>query len=745
MASLLDELNPGQRQAVVETEGPLLVLAGAGSGKTRVITYRVAYLIESMGVAPEAILALTFTNKAADEMKDRVAVLLAARGLGHAALPLISTFHSFCVRVLRRDIDRLGYGRNFSIYAEDEQVRATKASMKDLNLDEQAHSPRAVLSKISHAKNHGVTPVEVYRGAAKAEEANVAKVFDLYEQKLRRANALDFDDLLLKTVELFDTAPDVRERYNQTFRHLLVDEYQDTNRVQYTLIRQLTQRHQNLCVVGDEDQSIYRWRGAAIENILRFEEDYPAARVVRLEQNYRSTQTILDAAGGVVKHNLARIGKTLRAERGAGRTVGLYQAANAEEEAGFVAAQVSSELASPRAGTIAVLYRTNAQSRILEEALRRARVAYHMAGGFSFYARAEVKDALAYARLVSNLRDSASMARIINSPPRGIGDATLDRLEGLARERKLTLWEALEQELAEPRLAARALKALAAFHELILDLARSRDQGPMEDFFRAILERSELLETLEAEKTQEAQDRAENLNELVNAAREAQGKGESLAGFLDRAALYSDSDDYDERAQVTLMTLHTAKGLEFSTVFLVGLEEGLFPHKLSAADAAEIEEERRLCYVGMTRAKDRLVLTWAAERRPFGREKASWKTQPSRFLEEVPQELTEFLGLPAGVSRPRTSWDNAVNSKEDVERALRERGYPGQPGRSGLSFSGPRPRRRWKLGTQVRHAKYGLGTVLACEGEGDDAKLTVSFAGYGIKKLIERHAALERV
>ena len=747
MASLLDELNPEQRQAVVETEGPILVLAGAGSGKTRVITYRVAYLIESRQVPPEAILAVTFTNKAAEQMKERVESLLAARGIRCAHAPLISTFHSLCVRILRRDINRLGYSHNFSIYDEDDQVRVARASIKDLGLAEQLTSPRAALSQISHAKNHGVTPPELYRQAANAETAKVASVFDLYERKLRQADALDFDDLLLKTVELFEAAPDVAERYNQRFRYILVDEYQDTNHIQYQLIRQLTRQHQNLCVVGDEDQSIYRWRGAAVENILRFESDYPKARVVRLEQNYRSTQTILDAAGAVVSRNLARKGKTLWTDRGQGRPVGLYEAATAEEEAGFVALQISSGLGEPGGATMAVLFRTNAQSRVLEEALRRAGVNYRMVGGFSFYARAEVKDALAYARLANNLRDSASLARIINTPPRGIGDATIQSLEALARERKLTLWEALEQELSEPRLPARALKALAAFHELILDLVRGRDRGSMGEFFRSILEQTDLVRTLEAEKTQEAADRVENLRELVNAAAAAQAAGESLAGFLDRAALYSDSDDYDAQARVTLMTLHTAKGLEFSTVFLVGLEEGLFPHKLSAADDEEIEEERRLCYVGMTRAKDRLVLTWARQRRSFGRESYG-QTQPSRFLAEVPRELIEVLGRTATAAKPRTSWDNAVKSSGDVERFLRDRGYPGRPGRSssGLSFSGPRPTRsgRWKLGTQVRHAKYGLGIVVGCEGEGDDTKLTVSFPGYGLKKLMERHAALEK-
>ena len=676
-----------------------------------------------------------------------MATLLAARGIIQPRSPWIATFHSFAVRILRRDIDRLGYSRNFSIYDEDDQLRVVKASIKELGLLEQLTSPRAALSQISHAKNCGMSPQELYRDAKSAETAKVASVFDLYERKLKLASALDFDDLLLKTVQLFDAAPDVTARYNQRFAHLLVDEYQDTNRTQYRLVRQLTLERQNLCVVGDEDQSIYRWRGATIENILRFERDYPNAGVIRLEQNYRSTQTILDAAGAVVRCNSARKGKTLWTQRGAGQPIGLCEAASAEEEAWFVAQQISSVPDESRR-TVAVLYRTNAQSRVLEEALRRAGVKYRMVGGFSFYSRAEVKDALAYARLSNNLRDSASFARILNTPPRGIGDATLQSLEGLARERKLTLWEALEEEICQPRLPARALRALEGFHQIITGLVEDREHRPMPEFFRSILERTGLLGALEAENSPEALDRVQNLRELVNAAAAAGANGETLAEFLDRAALVSDADDFDERASVTLMTLHTAKGLEFSTVYLVGLEEGLFPHKLSAEGDEEIEEERRLCYVGMTRAKDRLVLTWARRRRSFARESYG-ETKASRFLAEVPKELVEVLSPGAAMAKPRTSWENAVNSSGDVDRFLRERGYQGRPSRpsSGLSFSAPRATRsgRWKLGTQVRHAKYGLGTVVDCEGEGDATKLTVSFPGYGRKKLIEVHAALERV
>jgi len=747
MSNLLDELNPQQRAAVDATEGPLLILAGAGSGKTRVITYRIAYLIETKQVPAESILAVTFTNKAADQMKERVARLLASRSVSCSRPPLISTFHSFCVRVLRRSIDRLGYTRQFSIYAEDEQLRTVRAAIKELGLKEQIESPRSALSRISYAKNRGIIPQDMYRDARDAETAKLASVFDLYESKLRQANALDFDDLLLKTAALLDSADDVCRQYNERFRYILVDEYQDTNRIQYQLIRLLTRAHQNLSVVGDEDQSIYRWRGATIENILRFEEDYPGTRVVRLEQNYRSTQAILDAAGAVVRRNTARKGKTLWTERAGGARVSLYEAATAEEEGAFVAGGIGSALASADTATVAVLYRTNAQSRVLEEALRRSSIDYRMAGGFSFYARAEVRDVLSYARLAGNLRDTASLTRILNTPPRGIGDTTVATLERSARERKLTLWEAIEQELAEPQLPARAGRALRSFHELIRELVRERDAGSMAAFFRIILKRTGYIESLEAENTPEAEGRIENLRELVNAAAAAESAGETLAEFLDRAALVSDSDDFDERARVTLMTLHTAKGLEFSTVYLVGLEEGLFPHKLSGDDPEEIEEERRLCYVGMTRAKDRLILTRARERRSFGRESYG-HTKRSRFLNEVPAELIEVLNPGQSGAKPRTSWESAVNSRDGVEDFLRQRGVTSGRHRasSHLSFSGPRSApSRWKLGTQVRHAKYGLGTVVGCEGEGDNAKVTISFPGFGQKKLVERYADLEKV
>jgi len=742
MSNLLDQLNPPQRAAVEQTEGPLLILAGAGSGKTRVITYRVAYLIEARQVPPENILAVTFTNKAADQMKERVAKLIGGRVELRRGAPHISTFHSFCVSVLRRHIDRLGYSRDFTIYDEDDQARTMKACLEELGLTELVGSARAALSRISYAKNRKVSPVELYQQADDPAAERLASIYERYEAKLRQAQALDFDDLLLKTAEVFYCSPDVCEQYNRRFRYIMVDEYQDTNRPQYELIRQLTLEHHNLCVVGDEDQSIYRWRGADIENILSFEKDYPEARVIRLEQNYRSTQRILDAAGAVVSRNVARKGKTLWTDRGGGDRITLFEAGDADEEALFVAGETLRRLADDSEASMAVLYRTNAQTRVLEEALRRESVSYRLVGGLSFYARAEVKDALAYARLANNLQDSSAFLRIVNVPPRGIGDTTVGIVEAVARQEKLSLWEALEKSVQAGTLPPRAQKALEGFHHLVRELHEERETLLLGPLFRKILERSGYLEMLRAENAPESEDRIENLAELVNAAAEAEERGESLAEFLDHAALVSDQDEFDERARVTLMTLHSAKGLEFSTVFLVGMEEGVFPHKLSLDDAAELEEERRLCYVGMTRAKNRLVLTWARRRRSYSQESYEG-TRPSRFLGEIPAELLERVEAAAVGVKPRTTWETALNSKASVQRALRERLGTLKSGR-GLPRAA-RSNSRWKPGTQVRHPKYGVGTVIDCEGEGEDTKLTVRFPDHGQKKLVERFASLERI
>jgi len=718
----------------------LLILAGAGSGKTRVITYRITHLIEAKLVPPENILAVTFTNKAAGQMKERVEKLLAGKVAVRSGAPHVSTFHSFCVSVLRRHVDQLGYRRDFTIYDDDDQSRVMRACIHELGLSEQITSPRTALAKISYSKNRGCSPDELSSQTADPSMERLAALYALYESKLRRANAMDFDDLLLKTVELLYKSSQVCEKYNQRFPYVQVDEYQDTNHIQYELIRQLTLLRQNLCVVGDEDQSIYRWRGADIGNILNFEKDYPNAKVIRLEQNYRSTQLILDAAGAVVSRNLARKGKTLWTDRSRGEKVRVFEARSADEEAQFVAAEVQSAVADAGSGSVAVLYRTNAQSRLLEESLRMRGIAYRLVGGFSFYARAEIKDALAYARLANNLRDEAAIGRIINVPPRGIGDTTFGALAETARRDKLSLWEALEHELFERRLPPRALAALEGFHSLLKGLVEDRERLLLGDFFKSILERTRYLEILREERQPGAEDRIENLEELVNAAAEAEEQDVSLSEFLDHASLVSDTDDFDERSRVTLMTLHSAKGLEFENVFLVGMEDGVFPHHFSIEDDAGIEEERRLCYVGMTRAKDRLTLSWARQRRSYARESFE-QTNPSRFLGEIPRELVETVSASSSGCKPRSEWDNAANSVSSVERFLRERGV-----RLGAGGSAARSQTNshWRIGTKVRHAKFGMGTILAAEGEGDETKLTVSFPGYGQKKFMTKYAALEK-
>jgi ATP-dependent DNA helicase UvrD/PcrA len=748
MTDFLNQLNAQQRNAVERTEGPLLILAGAGSGKTRVITYRIAHLIENLRVQPWKILAVTFTNKAAAQMKDRVEAILGEAGDGSSAQ--VSTFHSFCVRVLRRDIHCLGYTRDFSIYDDEDQQRLERACAKEMGLSPSILAPRVALSRISHAKNCGLTPQQMYERAEDSTAEKLALLYERYLRRLREANALDFDDLLLKAVELFDKAPEVCEKYNQHFRYLMVDEYQDTNRIQYRLIRQLTRSHNNICVVGDEDQSIYRWRGADIANILSFEKDYPLAQIIRLEQNYRSTQIILDAASAVVKNNRARIGKTLWSERTEGSLVGLYEAAEADQEAEFIAAEAAFALEADPGGTVGVLYRTNAQSRVLEEAFRRHDIQHQVVGGFRFYQRAEIRDVIAYVRLAINSQDSAALLRIVNVPPRGLGPSTVAALQSAAQQLKGTLWEALEQQLAANLLPARAQSALQNFHAMMRQLAEDAAALPLSSFFRNVLDRSGYVQMLQAEGTADAEGRIENLQELVNAAKEAEDRGETLREFLDRAALVSDADQYHEKTRATLMTLHTAKGLEFSTVFLAGMEEGLFPHKLSLMDDAAIEEERRLCYVGMTRAKHRLFLTRALRRRLYG-EDYFCGTRASRFLEEVPRKLVEPARAETPLFKPRASWNNSYNSVESIDEFFAKRRSVSASPRPSvfehstrkLTGTAGRSSARWKLGSRVRHPKYGLGTVIDCEGDGQDAKLTISFPGYGRKKIIERYAQLE--
>lgn len=974
MSRLLEQMNPQQREGVLSVDGPVLLLAGAGSGKTRVITHRIAYLIEERGVPADSILAVTFTNKAAKEMGERVDALI-----GHTSLarPLISTFHSMCVRILRRDIEALrvngtGLTKSFAIYDESDQQAIVKQALKRLGFDDKQLKPRVALGRISWAKNHMIDPQEYFLASTNPLEERIAHIFEIYRKELAKNNAMDFDDLLLETVRLLKTSKETREKYQRRYHYLLIDEYQDTNRPQYELMRLLSGEHGNVCVVGDEDQSIYSWRGADIKNILDFEKDFAGTRVIRLEQNYRSTQTILEAAGAVVRNNTQRKGKELFTTREGGSLIGYYEAPDGENEALFVADRIQTYMREAGQGgdtpKCAVLYRTNSQSRLVEEALRRYNIQYHMVGGFSFYERAEVKDILSYLKLVQNPHDSIALNRVVNSPTRGIGKTTMEVLERIALTTGLSTWDAIGRAIAEQLLPARALTALQGFRRLILDaramlgpgfgdtlaqdaglpiaaaaestefageeenaatsdenednsfdtsfnfgfdfgqseerstlapenatitdsedgdeqdtsfdfsfqeepeagtdvgapsitassswagsdepaasfnpFAANNNQSkkttadkfaelrakaapivestvPVEtsvriDGFRApgdpatlpelikfLNDRSGYIKALEVEGTPEAFSRIENLKELANAAQDAQERGETLADFLDHAALVSDADGINMNARVTLMTLHAAKGLEFPLVFLCGMEEGLFPSSRTMQDPTGLEEERRLCYVGMTRAMDTLVLTRARYRRRYGSDMPE-ASVASRFLEEVPSRLVEDLGSPA--ARPAFRADTGYGGyggaygkkwgKKTDDESGGDRHYsyededqsgsaPQQKPRNnyGLQFgaskkavtiAGKKPDSidniatffgggggkfsRPKLevpeqtgatelrrGSRVRHPKYGDGSVVTREGDGPDAKITVQFQQHGVKKLVEKFAQLERL
>lgn len=921
MHSFLAKLNPEQRAAVETTEGPVLILAGAGSGKTRVITHRIAYMIREKNIAPDAILAVTFTNKAAGEMAERVDKLI-----GHSSLtkPLIATFHSLCVRILRRDIEALKVGdkgltRSFAIFDENDQQGIVKQVMRRMGLDTKQLTPRTVLGRISWAKNHMVDPQEYFLGSKDPNSERIAHIYNQYQAELKKNNAMDFDDLLLEAVRLLKVSGEVRERYRRRYRYVLVDEYQDTNRPQYELMKLLAGEHKNVCAVGDEDQSIYSWRGADIRNILEFEQDFPNAKIIRLEQNYRSTQIILEAAGAVVANNLKRKGKKLWTDRQGGSKIGYYEAPDGENEALFIADKIQAFLreqgnAAGAEGSgggthCAVLYRTNSQSRLVEEALRRYGISYTMVGGFSFYERAEIKDLVGYLRLVRNPHDSMALQRVINTPARGIGKTTLETVERMALETGRSTWDAVGAAIQSKLVPPRALSALESFRQLILDAQAMMDpdfagklaadvaeteaadadtdfafgvEAPAEEpipaadesqlplldmasfspfaeapkrpflkmpkqaasdagatrrplpntefesdaeeaaqekpgggsgfrkpgeaatlpeLIRFLIDRTGYIKALETEGTPEAFSRIENLKELANAAHDAEERGETLADFLDHAALASDTDQFDPEARVTLMTLHAAKGLEFPLVFLAGLEEGLFPHSRTLNSPDELEEERRLCYVGMTRAMDTLILTRAHYRRRYGND-APEASIPSRFLEEVPPQLVENLGgrspawsTPAyGAGRRGgrygEEFERHFNYEDESQEAPAPRGQrfagggyssgrgAGSKGESGASPSpdransidniarffggkaGGRPgsfarpameipeskgAAGLKQGQRVRHAKYGEGTVLMREGEGEDTKLTVMFARHGMKKLMEKFANLEKI
>ena len=784
-SDFLSQLNDQQREAVVNTEGPLLILAGAGSGKTRVIAHRIAYLIAEKGVAPWNILAVTFTNKAAEEMRLRVQRLL--RGHEVPAMPWVSTFHSLCVRILRQDIEKLNdkYTRTFTIYDQDDSLRLVKQCVKDLGYDEKYLGPRATQAAISAAKNRGEDTQTFAARAEYADErrAAIARVYALYEERLHTNNALDFDDLLIKTVRLLRDSAEVRQKYNNKFRYILVDEYQDTNALQFALISLLTEKQQNIAVVGDEDQSIYKWRGADISNILNFEKNFPNTTTIRLEQNYRSTQTILDVAGAVVKHNVARKGKNLWTSNPRGDRVRYYQALDAETEARFVANKILEHRKEQFDTRAAVLYRTNSQSRVFEEAMRRASLTYNIVGGFSFYERMEVRDIIAYLKLGLNPNDSIALQRVINSPPRGIGKQTIDELERRAKDYNATLWETIGLVIEQPEnLSSRAVNALKSFQRIIVRLnqmATSEDdrtdsKSPVSDIVRDVIIETGYENALRSERTDEAEGRLENLQELVNAAVDYDEQGiEGLREFIDHSALVSDQDQYKRDAPVTLMTAHSAKGLEFPVVFIVGLEDGLFPHSRSATDAADLEEERRLCYVAMTRAQEYLYVTHAMKRRVYGEELAS---EPSQFLNEMPIDLIEDLTL--GKSWLSFAKGSSAMEYDQGEYRKERNKYTGKTydsvdsiaeffkQRSQQFGSSPSPTDRWSRGPKskvqspkpaevsatgefapgsyVKHAKYGRGLVLRREGVGESTKLTVSFPGYGQKKLVQKYAGLEK-
>jgi DNA helicase-2/ATP-dependent DNA helicase PcrA len=753
MQNFLDQLNPEQRHAAETTEGPVLILAGAGTGKTRAITYRMAHLIAN-GTPADSILAVTFTNKAAEEMQTRVADTLLRAGIPPAR-PWISTFHSLCARLLRREAAAAGLPKDFAIFDDDDQLAAVKLVMNKLRITDDALTPRNVLSRISYAKNHGQSPEQVRADAIGPDTRKVADVYAGYEALLKQSYAVDFDDLLLRTMRLLRDNSSVRDRWRARFQYIHVDEYQDTNRVQYDLLRLLTSENRNICVVGDEDQSIYRWRGADVSILLSFSQDFPAAKVIRLERNYRSTQTILDAAAAVVANNPDRLGKTLRAEKPAGINLRYFEARDAQAEAEFVAGELERILSDDSDQTCAVEYRTNFQSRSFEEAFRRRGLRYQLVGGFSFYNRAEVKDTLAYVRLALHPEDDISFLRVLNVPTRGIGKTTVEALREIAARDKLSFWEAMETLLTNPA-SSRAVAPLRAFRELILKLSESFSTNEPADFLRLVLEETGYMPMLKDRNTPEDVARMENLQELVRAVAESIEAGESFTDFLDAAALVSDADSFEGKPGVTLITLHSTKGLEFDHVFLTGMEDGISPHSRSLNEEKGIEEERRLMYVGMTRARQTLTLSRAVYRRVFGNEQQMRASLPSRFLTEIPGEMVDTIRgsmSEIGESRRYEPDPEYSYSAEEFLRRVRGKSMPDSriPARRAPAatntFSTIKRTTQANplLGTKVRHPEYGVGTIVGVEGDEDDRRLSVSFAGRGTKKFVERYANLQQL
>nr|WP_245243532.1 DNA helicase PcrA [Mesobacillus selenatarsenatis] len=741
----MNGLNPEQQKAVKTVDGPLLLMAGAGSGKTRVLTHRIAYLMVEKGVNPYNILAITFTNKAAREMRERIQKMM-----GGAADDIwISTFHSMCVRILRRDIDRLGYNRNFTILDSTDQQSVIKSILKDKNMDPKKYDPRAILGTISSAKNELITPEEYAKTAGDYFSQKVSDVYTEYQRRLRKNNALDFDDLIMTTITLFIRVPEVLEYYQRKFQYIHVDEYQDTNRAQYMLVKLLAQRFQNLCVVGDSDQSIYRWRGADITNILSFEKDYPRASVILLEQNYRSTKKILLAANMVIQNNMNRKPKNLWTENAEGNKIMYYRADSEQGEAQFVIGKIQEQLRNGRKlSDIAILYRTNAQSRVIEESFLKSNIDYSIVGGIKFYDRKEIKDILAYLRLISNPDDDISLQRIINVPKRAIGSTSIDKIANFATMHDLSMFQALET-IEMIGLSPKSEKAAAEFRNLVSNYTHQQEYLSVTELVEEVLDKTGYRDMLKAEKSLESQSRLENIDEFLTVTKsfEESSEDKSLVAFLTDLALVADIDRLDDDGQqktdfVTLMTLHSAKGLEFPVVFLIGMEEGVFPHSRSLMEEDEMEEERRLAYVGITRAEEELFITNAQMRTLFGRTNMN---PESRFIKEIPADLVEDAvpkvrrpaptsgGRPAPMSggRPGTSARPSMPTRGAVSRPV-----AAASGGEGIE---------WKVGDKAQHGKWGTGTVVSVKGSGEGTELDIAFPSpTGIKRLLAKFAPITK-
>ncbi|MBD8069644.1 DNA helicase PcrA [Bacillus sp. PS06] len=737
---LLSGLNPQQQEAVKATDGPLLLMAGAGSGKTRVLTHRIAYLMAEKEVAPWNILAITFTNKAAREMKERVAAIV-----GGAAEDIwISTFHSMCVRILRRDIDRIGINRNFSILDSGDQLSVIKSVLKEKNLDPKKNDPRSILGSISSAKNELITPEEYAKTAGGYYEQTVSDVYTEYQRKLKKNQSLDFDDLIMTTIQLFQRVPEVLTNYQRKFQYIHVDEYQDTNHAQYLLVKLLAARFKNICVVGDSDQSIYRWRGADIANILSFEKDYPKAQMIMLEQNYRSTKNILKAANVVIENNSNRKPKVLWTENDEGNKISYYRADSEAMEAQFVAGKIRDLVNSGarKLSDIAILYRTNAQSRVMEEVLLKSNLNYTIVGGTKFYDRKEIKDLLAYLRLVANPDDDISLARIVNVPKRGVGATSVDKLANYAITTDLSLFDALA-DIDLLGLSGKVTNTLREFRNQINHWGAMQEYLSVTELVEEILEKTGYRDMLKNEKSLEAESRLENIEEFLSVTKNFEEKSEdkSLIAFLTDLALVADIDKLEEDEEekdksdaIVLMTLHSAKGLEFPVVFLIGLEEGVFPHSRSLMEEAEMEEERRLAYVGITRAEEDLYITNAQMRTLFGRTNMN---PVSRFVGEIPEDLLENLNEQMKMKQQaatRTPFTPA-----------RERKMTPQPSFTTATSTGGNEI-SWQVGDKAEHKKWGIGTVVSVKGDGESKELDIAFPSpTGIKRLLAKFAPVTKV